>query len=175
MGDWGDVLRELPQRVGDWMERPGAARASRWRDLVFAGIGPALEIFSRCTRSKLPRRPGVTLPEYLEKVWEVVGRTALEQVLGSGEGPGQWNRWGFAGRGRPDRTVPLDTAKHPTARGMTANGQSMPKRPMTWTRTRRRIHGGARPSSAWSSTSSGASPSRWVSTCQPGKTALSRP
>ncbi|MBM4020496.1 MAG: DUF1156 domain-containing protein, partial [Planctomycetes bacterium] len=46
VGDWGDVLRELPKRVGDWMERL-QAEGIRGADLVFACIGPALEIFSR--------------------------------------------------------------------------------------------------------------------------------
>jgi hypothetical protein len=83
-GDWADVLRELPRRVGDWMERL-QAEGVRGADLVFACIGPALEIFSRYTKVETAEGQEVTLPEYLEKVWEVVGRTALEQVLGSGE------------------------------------------------------------------------------------------
>jgi len=84
VGDWGEVLRELPQRVGDWMERL-QAEGVRGADLVFACIGPALEIFSRYAKVETAEGQEVTLPEYLEKVWEVVGRTALEQVLGSGE------------------------------------------------------------------------------------------
>jgi adenine-specific DNA methylase len=46
VGDWGAVLRELPKRVGDWMERL-QGEGVRGADLVFACIGPALEIFSR--------------------------------------------------------------------------------------------------------------------------------
>jgi putative DNA methylase len=84
IGDWGEVLRELPRRVGDWMERL-QAEGVRGADLVFACIGPALEIFSRYTKVETAEGREVTLPESLEKVWEVVGRTALEQVLGSGE------------------------------------------------------------------------------------------
>jgi adenine-specific DNA methylase len=84
VGDWAEVLRELPRRVGDWMERL-QAEGVRGADLVFACIGPALEIFSRYTKVETAEGQEVTLPEYLEKVWEVVGRTALEQVLGSGE------------------------------------------------------------------------------------------
>lgn len=84
VGDWGEVLRELPQRVSDWMERL-QAEGVRGADLVFACIGPALEIFSRYSKVETAEGQEVTLPEYLEKVWEVVGRTALEQVLGSGD------------------------------------------------------------------------------------------
>jgi putative DNA methylase len=54
-------------------------------DLVFACIGPALELFSRCARVETAEGVEVRLPEFLEKVWEVVGRTALEQVLGTAE------------------------------------------------------------------------------------------
>jgi adenine-specific DNA methylase len=84
VGDWGEVLRELPMRVGDWMERLQSERI-RGADLVFACIGPALEIFSRYSRVETAEGREVTLSEYLEKVWEVVGRTALENVLGTAE------------------------------------------------------------------------------------------
>ncbi len=84
VGDWADVLRELPVRVGDWMERL-QGEGVRGADLVFACIGPALEIFSRYSRVETADGAEVALPEYLEKVWEVVGRTALENVLGSEE------------------------------------------------------------------------------------------
>jgi len=57
----------------------------RGADLVFACIGPALEIFSRYRKVETAAGREIGLPEYLEKVWEVVGRTALEQVLGASE------------------------------------------------------------------------------------------
>jgi hypothetical protein len=84
VGDWGEVLRELPRRVGDWMERL-QSEGIRGADLVFACIGPALEIFSRYSRVETAEGKEVTLAQYLEKVWEVVGRIALENVLGSAE------------------------------------------------------------------------------------------
>jgi hypothetical protein len=84
VGDWAEVLRELPRRVGDWMERL-QVEGVRGADLVFACIGPALEIFSRYTKVETAEGLEVTLAEYLEKVWEVVGRTALENVLGTAE------------------------------------------------------------------------------------------
>ncbi len=83
-GDWAEVLRELPRRVGEWMERL-QGEGVRGADLVFACIGPALEIFSRYARVETAEGTEVRLPEYLEKVWEVVGRSALEQVLGTEE------------------------------------------------------------------------------------------
>lgn len=84
IGDWGEVLHELPKRVGDWMERL-QIEGIRGADLVFACIGPALEIFSRYSRVETADGREVKLAEYLEKVWEVVGRSALEQVLGTAE------------------------------------------------------------------------------------------
>jgi hypothetical protein len=84
VGDWADVLRELPIRVGDWMERL-QHEGVRGADLVFACIGPALEIFSRYTRVETAEGHEVKLDEYLAKVWEVVGRAALAQVLGTAE------------------------------------------------------------------------------------------
>ena len=84
VGDWADVLRELPTRVGDWMERL-QGEGIRGADLVFACIGPALEIFSRYRAVETAEGREVGLPKYLEKVWEVVGRAALEQVLGTSE------------------------------------------------------------------------------------------
>jgi len=99
VGDWGEVLRELPKRVGDWMERL-QGEGIRGADLVFACIGPALEIFSRYSKvvdaeeraiplggdpeAKEPHRRG-----FLAYVWEVVGRLALEQVLGTADLPAE--------------------------------------------------------------------------------------
>lgn len=101
IGDWTQVSRELPRKVGDWMLRLQSEGVSG-ADLVFACIGPALEIYSRYSKvvdaedREIPlggdpeaREPH--LRGYLAYVWEVVGRLALEQVLGtptsaSGEG-----------------------------------------------------------------------------------------
>lgn len=94
-GDWGEVLRELPKRVGDWMERLQSEHV-RGADLVFACIGPALEIYSRYSKVvdaedreiPLGGDPEATEPHkrgYLAYVWEAVGRAALESVLGTAE------------------------------------------------------------------------------------------
>ena len=84
VGDWADVLQELPARVSDWIERL-QGEGVRGADLVFACVGPALEIFSRYRAVETAEGQEVGLPEYLEKVWEVVGRAALQQVLGTSE------------------------------------------------------------------------------------------
>ncbi|GJQ27842.1 MAG: DNA methylase [Phycisphaerae bacterium] len=85
IGDWGEIIRELPRRVTDWMQRL-QEEGIRGADLVFACIGPALEIFSRYSKVETAEGREVPLAEYLEKVWEVVGRSALQQILGTAEG-----------------------------------------------------------------------------------------
>ena len=82
VGDWVEVLQELPRRVSVWMERL-QGEGIRGADLVFACIGPALEVFSRYGAVETAEGTKVGLPEYLEKVWEVVGRAALQQILGT--------------------------------------------------------------------------------------------
>ena len=82
IGDWSDVLRELPRRVAEWMLRL-QSDGVRGADLVFACVGPALEIYSRYRTVETVDGREVALAEYLEKVWEVVGRSALGQVLGA--------------------------------------------------------------------------------------------
>src|SRR5580704_18895630 len=68
----------------------------RGADLVFACIGPALEVYSRYSKVvdaeereiPLGGNPEAREPHkrgYLAYVWEVVGRAALEQVLGTAE------------------------------------------------------------------------------------------
>jgi adenine-specific DNA methylase len=95
VGDWGEVHRELPRRVGEWMERLQLEHI-RGADLVFACIGPALEIYSRYSKVvdaedreiPLGGDPEAMEPHkrgYLAYVWEAVGRAALEQVLGTAE------------------------------------------------------------------------------------------
>ena len=94
VGEWADVLRELPTRVGDWIERL-QREGVRGADLVFACIGPALEVFSRYSAVETPDGVAVGLPEYLERVWEVVGRIALEDVLGTAEAQARNGRAGI--------------------------------------------------------------------------------
>jgi adenine-specific DNA methylase len=95
IGDWSQVSRELPRKVGDWMQRL-QTEGVRGADLVFACIGPALEIYSRYSKVvdaedreiPLGGDPEASEPHlrgYLAYVWETVGRLALEQVLGSGD------------------------------------------------------------------------------------------
>jgi putative DNA methylase len=92
VGDWSNVIKELPERVGTWMERL-QKEGVRGADLVFACIGPALEIYSRYCKvvdaedREIPLGGDAMAMEphkrgYLAYVWEAVGKAALEQVLG---------------------------------------------------------------------------------------------
>ena len=56
IGDWRDVLDELPRRIHDWMPRL-AAEGVVGADAIFACLGPALEIFSRYSRVESPTGP----------------------------------------------------------------------------------------------------------------------
>jgi putative DNA methylase len=55
----------------------------RGADLVFACIGPALEIYSRYSKVETAEGQDMTLDAYLQKVWEAVGKVALQQILGT--------------------------------------------------------------------------------------------
>jgi putative DNA methylase len=87
LGDWRDVLSELPQRVHEWMPRltnEGVVGA----DAIFACLGPALEIFSRYSRVEKSNGDQVLLKEYLEHVWAAVSREALSTIFRDADAAG---------------------------------------------------------------------------------------
>jgi adenine-specific DNA methylase len=71
IGDWGEVLRELPRRVKDWMERL-QSEGIRGADLVFACIGPALEIYNM----------GGSIPP---EIWNRLGTKLIPKLRSGGE------------------------------------------------------------------------------------------
>jgi len=87
VGDWRDVLAELPRRIHDWMPRlaeDGVVGA----DAIFACLGPALEIFSRYSRVEKASGEAVTLKEYLEQVWAAVAKEALNMIFAGADATG---------------------------------------------------------------------------------------
>lgn len=80
VGDWRDVLQELPRRIHEWMPRL-AEEGVVGADAIFACLGPALEIFSRYSRVEKASGEAVTLKEYLEQVWAAVSKEALALVF----------------------------------------------------------------------------------------------
>jgi putative DNA methylase len=80
IGDWRQVLGELPGRIKEWMVRL-ADEGVVGADAIFACLGPALEIFSRYSKVEKANGEQVMLREYLEQVWAAVSNEALEQVF----------------------------------------------------------------------------------------------
>ncbi len=80
VGDWRDVLQELPRRVREWMPRL-AAEGIVGADAIFSCLGPALEVFSRYSSVERADGEPVTLKEYLEHVWAAVSREALHTIF----------------------------------------------------------------------------------------------
>ena len=87
VGDWRDVLQELPERIHEWMPRL-ANEGVVGADAIFACLGPALEIFSRYVRVEKANGDTVTLREYLEHVWAAVAKEALAQVFKGADATG---------------------------------------------------------------------------------------
>lgn len=80
IGDWRDVLHELPTRIHDWMPRL-AQEGVVGADAIFACLGPALEIFSRYSLVERADGEQVILKEYLEYVWAAVSKEALNMIF----------------------------------------------------------------------------------------------
>lgn len=80
IGDWRDVLHELPVRIHEWMPRL-AREGVVGADAIFACLGPALEVFSRYSQVEKASGEQVSLKEYLEEVWAVVAREALTLIF----------------------------------------------------------------------------------------------
>jgi adenine-specific DNA methylase len=87
IGDWRDVLQELPFRIHQWMPRL-AEEGVVGADAIFACLGPALEIFSRYSRVEKASGETVSLKEYLEQVWAAVSKEALAMIFTGADATG---------------------------------------------------------------------------------------
>jgi hypothetical protein len=87
VGDWRDVLAELPQRMHEWMPRL-ASEDVVGADAIFSCLGPALEIFSRYSRVEKANGDPVLLKEYLEHVWAAVSKEALSTIFRDADASG---------------------------------------------------------------------------------------
>ena len=87
IGDWRDVLSELPVRMHEWMPRL-ASEGVVGADAIFACLGPALEIFSRYSRVEKANGDAVPLKEYLEQVWAAVSKEALSVIFRDADATG---------------------------------------------------------------------------------------
>ena len=87
IGDWRDVLADLPRRIHEWMPRL-ASEGIVGADAIFACLGPALEIFSRYSRVEKSNGDVVPLREYLEHVWAAVSHEALSMIFKDADAAG---------------------------------------------------------------------------------------
>jgi len=87
VGDWRDVLAELPRRIHEWMPRL-ADEGVVGADAIFACLGPALEVFSRHSRVEKASGDVVSLGEFLAEVWAAVSREALSLVFEGADASG---------------------------------------------------------------------------------------
>jgi hypothetical protein len=87
IGDWRDVLSELPRRINEWLPRL-AGEGVVGADAIFSCLGPALEIFSRYSRVEKASGEVVTLKEYLEQVWATVAKEALAMIFTGADATG---------------------------------------------------------------------------------------
>jgi adenine-specific DNA methylase len=87
VGDWRDVLAELPRRIHGWMPRL-AEEGVVGADAIFSCIGPALEVFSRYSRVEKASGEAVALREYLVEVWAAVSREALNMIFEGADSTG---------------------------------------------------------------------------------------
>lgn len=87
IGDWRDVLQELPQRIHEWLPRL-AKEGIVGADAIFSCLGPALEVFSRYSKVEKASGEQVPLREYLEHVWAAVSREALNMIFEGADATG---------------------------------------------------------------------------------------
>lgn len=87
VGEWRDVLSELPKRIHEWMPRL-TAEGVVGADAIFACLGPALEIFSKYSRVEKSNGDAATLREYLEHVWAAVSTEALALIFKDADASG---------------------------------------------------------------------------------------
>ncbi|MCP4581763.1 MAG: DUF1156 domain-containing protein [candidate division Zixibacteria bacterium] len=87
IGDWRDLLTELPERIHEWMPRL-AGEGVVGADAIFACLGPALEIYSRYSSVERASGEEVSLSEYLEEVWATVSREALNMIFEGADSSG---------------------------------------------------------------------------------------
>ena len=87
VGDWRDVLSELPKRIHEWMPRL-AEEGIVGADAIFACLGPALEVFSRYSRVEKASGEPVPLQVYLKEVWAAVAKEALAMIFSGADATG---------------------------------------------------------------------------------------
>ena len=123
VGDWADVLRELPRSVANWMERL-QDEGIRWRGsgvrLCRARIGDLQPLQGSRDGGRPPGRTSGVPEEGVGSRWPGCATTGARRHRNtSGQRRGR-----CAGRGRPaDRSVPVDTPEHGNTRRKRPEGK----------------------------------------------------
>ncbi len=87
IGEWSDVIHELPGRIHEWMPRLVEENIVG-ADAIFSCLGPAMEIFSRYSRVEKASGEPVTLKEYMEYVWAAVTNEAIDTIFAGADATG---------------------------------------------------------------------------------------
>lgn len=80
VGDWRDVLAELPKRIHEWLPKLNA-EGIVGADAIFACLGPALEIYSQYSTVERANGEKVELGEFLKEVWAAISKEALSTIF----------------------------------------------------------------------------------------------
>lgn len=132
IGDWRDILSELPERIHSWLPRL-AKEGIVGADAIFACLGPALELFSRYSNVEKASGEVVSLSEYLEVVWAAVSREAMSVIFEGADATGfeedarltamwLWTLSGHKPENQPDETEDADTEETDEETPSKANG-----------------------------------------------------
>ena len=87
IGEWRDILAELPLKIRVWMRRLHAENVVG-ADAIFSCLGPALEVYSRYSQVEKSNGEAATLREYLEHVWGTISTEALSMIFQSADAVG---------------------------------------------------------------------------------------
>jgi adenine-specific DNA methylase len=87
VGEWRDVLSELPRKIHEWMPRLRDENVVG-ADAIFSCLGPALEVYSRYSRVEKASGECATLREYLEHVWAAISTEALSMIFKDADAAG---------------------------------------------------------------------------------------
>lgn len=79
IGDWADILGELPGRINSWLQRL-TSDGIYGADAIFACIGPAMELYSRWNRVEKADGTDVPIDDYLKIVWDTVATEAMKII-----------------------------------------------------------------------------------------------
>ena len=162
VGEWRDVLTELPKRIHEWMPRL-AEEGVVGADAIFACLGPALEVFSRYSRVEKAsgERHAAGIPG--ARLGGRFDRGPVDDLRGCRR------RW--PGARRPaDGHVALDARRRQREgrdqrqRTHAAEGDEEERRQTTRIPTRAAARRRRSPVMSWSSTPPGRSPKGWAST-----------